>query len=270
MNGFIDSHVHVWTDNRQHYPRVAGMQEYPPDRFAPEDFLAHAAPNGVSRAVLVQMSFYGFNNYYLFDTIRDYPGVFSGIGIVDVDGQFPSLAMTLLAQFGVRGFRITGPFNRSGMEDMWRCGADRRLAMCALINPDALDELDRMCTRYPGTPVVIDHLARIGADGQVRDADVQNLCSLARHANVFVKVSAFYALGRKTAPYLDLVPMIRRVFDAYGPQRLMWGSDSPFQVQDGHTYAASVALVRDHLDFLTDDDRAWLLQHTAESLFFPS
>ncbi len=56
-----------------------------------------------------------------------------------------------------------------------------------------------------------------------------------------VKLSAFYALGRKRAPYTDLAPLIQHLFEAFGPKRLMWASDSPFQVQDGHRYAPSIA-----------------------------
>jgi predicted TIM-barrel fold metal-dependent hydrolase len=125
-----------------------------------------------------------------------------------------------------------------------------------------------MCAQHPDTPVVVDHLARIGADGVIRDADSRLLCGLARHRNVKVKVSAFYALGRKSAPYADLVPLVRRVFEDFGPRRLMWASDSPFQVQDPHTYAASISLVRENLSFLSQDDREWLLRRTAQSVFF--
>jgi predicted TIM-barrel fold metal-dependent hydrolase len=140
--------------------------------------------------------------------------------------------------------------------------------MCPLVGPDALPSIDRMCTKHPDTPVVIDHLARIGADGTIRDADVRLLCGLAKHKNVKVKVSAFYALGRKQAPYTDLGPLIRRVFEDYGPRRLMWASDCPFQVEKGHHYEPSIALIRDRLPFLSKEDREWILGRTAESVFF--
>jgi predicted TIM-barrel fold metal-dependent hydrolase len=151
---------------------------------------------------------------------------------------------------------------------MWRCGAERRLALCPLINPDALHGLDRMCARFPDTLVVIDHIARIGADGVVRDADVRLLCGLAKHRHLYVKLSAFYALERKRPPYTDLAPMIRHVVEAYGPRRLMWASDSPFQIQGGHTYQDSIALITEHSEFLAAADRDWLLSRTAESIFF--
>jgi predicted TIM-barrel fold metal-dependent hydrolase len=140
--------------------------------------------------------------------------------------------------------------------------------MCHLVNPADLPEIDRMCRKFPQTPVVVDHFARIGVDGQIRDQDVDALCGLARHKNTSLKVSAFYALGKKKAPYTDLGGMIRRVLDAYGPERLMWATDCPFQVQDGHSYRDSVELIRSQLDYLSAGDRQWMLRKTAERMFF--
>ena len=48
----------------------------------------------------------------------------------------------------------------------------------------------------------------------------------------------------------------------------MWASDSPYQVQGEHTYAASIALVRDRLDFLSAGDKEQLLMKTAEGIYF--
>lgn len=274
--GYIDAHVHVWTPDVQRYPLAEGFTQADmvPPSFTPEELLQHARPEGVTRIVLIQMSFYGYDNSYMLDTMRRYPGVFSGVAVID-ESDRPAETMRRLKEQGVRGFRIR-PGKQSaqrwldgeGMAAMWRCGAEEGLSMCHLIDPDALPGVDRMCARFPDTPVVIDHFARIGIDGQIRREDVDNLCRLARHKHTSVKVSAFYALGRKRPPYEDLVPMIRRLLDAFGPQRLMWATDCPYQVQTGHTYRDSIALVRDRLDFLSDADRAWLLRKTAERVFF--
>jgi predicted TIM-barrel fold metal-dependent hydrolase len=67
-----------------------------------------------------------------------------------------------------------------------------------------------------------------------------------------------------------LVPLVGKLIDAFGPQRLMWATDCPYQVQQGHTYIDSLALVRDHIESLSADDKDWLLRKTAESLFFPA
>jgi predicted TIM-barrel fold metal-dependent hydrolase len=273
---YIDAHVHVWTPDVgrfPHDPKHTGPL-YKPDSFTPEQLLAIARPCGVSRIVLIQMSFYGTDNAYMLDAIKRYPGVFAGVGILDHHDPGVRNKMLHLESLGVRGYRIAPGNARAtwldseGMQAMWRCGAEKRIAMCPLIDPDALSSVDRMCTKFPDTPVVIDHLARIGADGQIRQSDVRALCALAGHRSVHVKVSAFYALGKKQYPYTDLSQFIRAVYDAYGPQRLMWASDSPFQVQAPHTYAGSIELVRDRLEFLSRQDREWLLRKSAEVVFF--
>src|SRR5205085_678294 len=92
-------------------------------------------------------------------------------------------------------------------------GVDRinLIQMSCLIDPDALPELDRMCKTHPDTPVIIDHLCRIGVNGTIVDKDIEALCAMAKHERVLVKVGAFYALGKKKAPYTDLGPLIQRV-----------------------------------------------------------
>jgi predicted TIM-barrel fold metal-dependent hydrolase len=125
-----------------------------------------------------------------------------------------------------------------------------------------------MCERFPKTRVVIDHFARIGADGVIRDEQLESLARLADHAHVHVKTSAFYALGKKQPPYTDLAPMIRRMRDAFGADRLLWASDCPYQVGPGHEYAAAIRLVREGLDFLSDQEKAAILHDTADRVFF--
>jgi predicted TIM-barrel fold metal-dependent hydrolase len=273
---YIDAHVHVWTDDFGHYPLASGFtpEDMAVPRFLPEDILGHARANGVDRVLLIQMSYYRMDNRYMLDVIRDAPQTFRGIAIVDSQAPEPDRQMRELKPHGVRGFRIqpgSAPaaswLDGEGYERMFRCGAEERLALCPLIDADALPAVSRRCAQFPGTPVVIDHLARIGATGPIRDEQIRDLCSLARHPEVRVKVSAFYALGEKRPPHLDLAGLIRRVYEAFGPQRLMWASDCPFQTISG-TYEDSISLVRDRLDFLSAEDKEWLLRRTAEALFF--
>jgi predicted TIM-barrel fold metal-dependent hydrolase len=276
VGNYIDAHVHLWTPDQSLYPRSGPDRaaQFAPASFTPEELFANAKPCGVKRVVLIQMSFFGFDNSYMLDAIAKYKGIFRGVAVIDDAAPNVSSEMRRLAGLGVRGFRIVSgkqPENwldSSSMAAMWKCAAETSQAMCTLVDPEALPSVDRMCANFPETTVVIDHLARVGMAGPIRDSELSALCGLARHKRVYVKVSAFYALGRKQYPYLDLAGMIRRVYDAYGASRLMWGSDSPFQEQNGNTYAGSIELVRDRLDFLTSDDRDWMLRKTAEEVFF--
>ena len=110
--------------------------------------------------------------------------------------------------------------------------------------------------------------ARIGGEGVIRESDIMVLCGLARHPRVFVKLGAFYALGRKLPPYDDLAELIELAVRAFGPERCMWESDSPFQVLPPHSYAASVELIERQLAFLSATDREWLLGKTAARVLF--
>lgn len=275
---YIDAHVHVWTPDLHAYPLAHGYsrkKDMIPRSFTPEQLFAHSRPEGVDRVVLIQMNFYEFDNRYMLDTIAQHPGVFRGVAIVDERKSDVCATMKSLKKQGVRGFRLyafkdkVGTWEHSeGMKKMWTCAADEGLSMCLLADPESLPVIHRLCQAHPRTPVVIDHFARIGMSGHIHAHDLDRLCRLAQFAHVHVKTSAFYALGRKRAPYTDLAPMIHRLRDAYGAHRLMWASDCPFQAQEGHTYHNSIALIRDRLDFLSAEEKHWMLRKTAEKVFF--
>jgi predicted TIM-barrel fold metal-dependent hydrolase len=291
LEPYVDAHCHVWTPDVAHYPLGQGftVNDMRPPSFTAEELLALCRPSGVGRVNLIQMSFYvgqgvsgkmeyEFDNRYMLDMIKLYPDRFVGTAIVDPLGADPGRAMRELAKQGVHAFRIQPHYSKqqaarwlepAGYQAMFATAAQTGQALSCLIGPDGFPEVDRMCRRFPDTRVIVDHLGRIGAgsDGAIHDADIEALCALGRHANVFVKVGAFYALGKKTPPYLDLAPLIRRVVAAFGARRCLWESDCPFQVVKDR-YIDSLALIRDHLDFLTRDDRDWLLFRTAEQVLF--
>lgn len=275
--GFIDAHVHVWTPDTAAYGLAPGYSkaQMKPASFTPGELFERMQPAGVTRVVLIQMSYYGFDNSYMLDTIRDHPGVFSGVAVINENGADPVEKMRRLKEKGVRGFRLRPDrkgspdwLNSPAMKKMWEFAAGQKLAMCPLIDAEDLSAVDRMCSRHPQTPVVIDHFARIGHDGTFDEKELDNLCALARFEHTYVKLSAFYYLGRKHPPYDDLAPLIRRVLAAFGPGRLMWATDAPFQVNPPHTYTASIDLIRSRLAFLKESEREWLLRGTAEKVFF--
>lgn len=278
--GWVDAHSHIWPRETDRFPLAPGKTaaDLVPPSFTDDELMAIAGPEGVSRVVLIQHSVYHlFDNSYLIDAASRHPDRFRIVGMIDDTKPNAGEAMRQLLEQRVTGFRIT-PFIReenpekwletAGMREMWHTAAKTRQAMCCLIGPTDLPVVDKMCEANPDTPVVIDHFARIGYDGQLRDSDIANLCRLARHKHTKVKVSAFYALGKKKPPHLELAPMIKRLHETFGPKRLMWASDCPYQLGGGNTYHDSITLVRDKLDFLSDDDRQWILRKTAEETFF--
>jgi predicted TIM-barrel fold metal-dependent hydrolase len=273
----IDAHSHIWTRDIEKYPLAKGaaLADLAPPSFTTEELLAKMASENVERCVLIAHNvFYGFDNRYMIDAAKAHPGTFRIVGMVDDAKPHPDAEMKRLLPLGVTGFRIV-PWRRGeqwlsnpGMRTMWECAAETRQAICCLLNPENLPEVDKNCERFPDTPVVIDHFARIGIDGTFDDAELKNLCQLARHKHTSVKISAYYALGKKKPPHLELLPVIKRLYESFGASRLMWASDSPYQLVGENSYSASIALVRDRIDFVTEGERDCLLGGTADRVFF--
>ena len=108
-------------------------------------------------------------------------------------------------------------------------------------------------------------------DGQFPADHVEALCGLARHRNVTVKLGPFHVLSDQPPPFLDLLPLLHHVIDAFGPDRYMWETDIGGPVPMSHpeeVYSATVELVLQHADFLSDEDREWILYGTAEKVLF--
>lgn len=279
---YIDAHSHIWSPNTDKWPLANGKTkaDLDPPSFTPEELLKLAHAVGVGRVVLIQHTLYhGYDNTYLLDAAKAYPGTFAVTGMVNDAKPNPGQAMRDLHKQGVKAFRITSRpgigasggekwLSGPGMAEMWKTAAETGQVMACLIDAKDLPGVDAMCAKHPETTVVIDHFARIGVDGTVHEEDLKQLCGLAKRKKTYVKLSAYYALGKKKPPYLDLAPMIRRLLDAYTPDRCMWASDAPYQTQGDNTYQASIELIRDKLDFLSAGDKEKLLRTTAERVYF--
>lgn len=274
----IDAHSHIWTPDLQAYPLQKGQTEadLKPRSFTPEELMAVAAPHGVTKVVLIQHNIYhGTDNSYITDTIQKDPQRYSGVACIEAAGDNQRADMQRLRKLGIRGLRIRpgdGGVPRwrdcPGMHTMWQTGPELGVAMCPLINPDFLGEVQQMCQQYRETTVVIDHFARIGIDGVIRQRDVEQLAQLARFPNVHVKVSAYYALGDKKPPHDELAPMILTLRNAFGAERLMWASDCPYQLTPPNTYGDSLALIQERIDSLSAEDKDQILYQTANRVFF--
>ncbi len=276
-DNLIDAHIHLWTLNSNAYPLASNSKAAAtrPASFTLEEFLDHAGPVGVRRAVLVQSACYGFDHSYICGVIRQFPTRFAGVALIDENSTDLGKQLDELRAMGIVGVRLV-MINRDA--DAWldcrttqlllRLAEATHFAACFLCDPNALHAINRVCQQFPKLIIVIDHMARVGADGELNADQIRRLCGLAKHGGVYIKLSAFYALGNRTSPYCDLLPLIRQLRDAFGPERLMWGSDCPFQVAPGHGYTPSLDLLRKYADFLSNDERQQILQGTAQQVFF--
>jgi L-fuconolactonase len=82
--------------------------------------------------------------------------------------------------------------------------------------------------------------------------------ALAKYPNVSVKLSAAPVFSSEPYPFRDLTDTIRRLFEAYGPRRCYWGSDVTSAFHKG-TYRQRVIHFTEELDFLSEEDKDWVM-----------
>ena len=270
----IDPHVHVWKRDPR-YPWAKETTNPPPDDALPETLLSLMQANGVSHTVIIQVIHYRWDNSYARDVIRQHPGKF--LGVCRVNPESPAAPDDLsrhVKEEGFRGVRISPAASASGdwiagplMPPLWRRTQDLKVPMTVLTSTSRLPEVARLIERHPDLDVVIDHMADCPPD---RPGELAKLLDLARFPRVFVKISHTWSVSKQPYPYADTHTQVKKLYDAFGPRRLMWGTDWPL-VERACGYAKALAMVRDELRFLNDDDKGWMLAKTIERIWpFPA
>ena len=97
-------------------------------------------------------------------------------------------------------------------------------------------------------------------------AELEKLIALKRYPNVFVKISHTWSISKQPYPWLDAQEYVKRLHQAFGPQRLMWATDWPI-IEGFSQYAKALSVVRESMSFLNADDRHWMLSKTIERVW---
>jgi L-fuconolactonase len=265
----IDSHVHVWKHDAA-FP-FAGGAKPPAEDATAEMLLELMKANGVVRTVIVQVIHYRWDNRYLADVLRRYPGVFKGVCRVDPqDAAAPDQLARLTEKEGFHGVRLSPGAGADGdwirgplMPALWGRCAELKVPMTLLIPGSRIADVEGLIKANPGLQVVIDHMADVGP-GQPKEFEM--LLGLARYPKVFVKISHLWSLSKEAYPYADMVGQVKSLVGAFGASRLMWGTDWPISLKQ-LSYAQAVGLYRDHLDYLSARDREQILYRTVQEVW---
>jgi predicted TIM-barrel fold metal-dependent hydrolase len=266
---FIDSHVHVWKHSPD-FPFAPGVHPTPEDASV-ETLLSLMRANHVARTVLIQVIHYRWDNRYLAAVLKRYPNQFHGVCRVNPeDPAAPDQLSRLTEEDRFHGVRLSPAATSDGdwirgplMPPLWRRCAQLKVPMTLLIPVTRLPDLHPLIEANPELQVVIDHMA----DCPLNDpAKLDLLLALARYPNLFVKISHMGALSAQPYPYPDAAAQVKRLYDTFGPQRLMAGTDWPISLKQ-LSYAQAVALYSDHLDFLNVNDRAEILYRTVQRIW---
>ena len=265
----IDSHVHVW----KHDPAFSfAPGAHPPAEDASAEMLLDLMrANHVARTVLIQVIHYKWDNRYLASVLKRYPHFFKGVCRVNPeDPAAPDHLSRLTEEQGFHGVRLSPSATHEGdwirgplMPPLWRRCAQLKVPMTILTPVTRLPDLVPLIEQNPELTVVIDHMADSPLD---QPQQLNLLLALARYPKLFVKISHMWSLSKQPYPYPDAAAQVKRLYDTFGASRLMWGTDWPICLKD-LTYAQAVALFRDHLGFLSPEDRSQILYKTVQRVW---
>jgi L-fuconolactonase len=264
----LDPHVHVWSHD-PHFPFAAGAK-VPDFDATPEMLLDLMKANGVQKTVIIQVIHYRYDNSYLAAVLKKYPQFFQGVCRVDpLDPAAPD-HLTQLTEQGFRGVRLSPAGDASGdwirgplMPPLWKRCDSLKVPMTVLAPIDRIPDVQKLVEKYPDLTVVIDHMADCPVD---HPEQLESLVALERYPKVFVKISHTWSLSKQSYPWLDSQQLVKRLYDTFGPKRLMWDTDWPI-AKEKATYAQRLTVVRDDMKFLNADDKSWILSKTVERVW---
>jgi predicted TIM-barrel fold metal-dependent hydrolase len=295
----IDSHLHVWASTTEAstggFPYVQEPPESLQDRASIAELLKQMDSNGVDGALIVQPINHKFDHSYVLSAIQSHSDRFKGMLLHD-----PSLstvdAVSRLEDLSLQGF-VGVRFNPylwpkvDEKESSWapmsqgaglavykRCGELHMPVgvMCFQGLQLHFDDILALLKASPDTTLILDHFAftklsskdeKDDKDNADADAVFEKLLTLAAYPQVHVKISALFRLSDDPPPYTRVLQeRFQPLLKAFGADRLMFGSDFPFVLEQPGAYS-TVRLVESWME--NDQDRAAIMGGTAERVFGP-
>jgi predicted TIM-barrel fold metal-dependent hydrolase len=237
--GLIDAHIHLFDPDRFPYHPNATYKP-PAQPLAP--YLAFVREVGIRGVVIVHPEPYQDDHRYLEACFAGEPsqGFFKSTCLFDpIDPQTPKRMEALVRKHPNRivALRIhkmhvpgTPPLTSGPIKDRdlrspamritWTTAARLGIAIQMHFLPGWAPQIASLAAEFRDVPVILDHLARAG---QGSPADYDEVLRLARFPRVYMKYSGVPYSSKQPYPYRDAQPIVRRAFDAFGPDRMIWG-----------------------------------------------
>lgn len=255
----IDTHVHLW-----HLDRPEGIYWIPKDSralyqsFMPEDHEAIAKKNGVNGVVVVQAGQHLPDNQWNLDVTAHnktlYRGVVGNLSQVIGTDRFQPLFDKLCQDDRYLGYRISGRTKKTLTEEFYRDlneTARRGKTVDMLIGNYTLEDAADIANRIPNLKIILNHFGGVSLDGNPLDpAWVKKFLAVAKHPNVFCKVSALFGRVKSQPAPINLTfykPILDLALECFGEDRIIFGSDWPV-TRTTADYASVLKITRDYFE----------------------
>ena len=223
----IDAQIHLWRKGTASPPHLARP-------YLVEEAIRDMDAAGVDGALIhPPASWDPDSNEQAAEAVAAYPTRFAIMGNPPLDRpESPSLIAAWKSRPGMLGYRFyfNKPENRSwpidGTLDWLWPAAEKAGTPLALLAGDWLPQLGEIARRHPGLKLIVDHMGALrGAKGNAAFPKMGELTALAKLPNVAVKLTGGPFYAEAPYPFRDLHPHYRAMYEAFGPNRLFWGTD---------------------------------------------
>ena len=270
----IDAHLHVWKGH-QEFPDPTITTVSPASDIPVELLDQYMCEHGVDRAVLVQPLYPGTDNSYVAACAAAEPHRFRAVCVVDAEGdQGPSQLEYWVKEHGCRGVRLRplvgseeAAFGQPTSFPIWEICSQQGVVVSLLAGAHHISVVKQMAQQFPDVAIVIDHLAHPDVAGGVDSEEFRSLLNLAQYSRVFAKVSGFPYYSNAAYPYEDCREHLLALYQAFGAERLVWGSDFPhILLQSG--YLRALKVVERTMPFLSSAEYERVMGENAAALYW--
>ena len=260
----VDAQVHIWAANTPERPWPARHEAHKPQPITASDLLREMKAAQVDRCVLVPPSWEGERNDVCLAAAQKHPDKFAVMGRLDPDApESRSKIAGWRKQPGMLGLRFTmhRPFLRPILTDgrldwLWPEAEKAGVPIMTLVLHSDMPLINRVAERHPGLWLTIDHLGLTTGKDEEAFRHLDSVLALAKRPNIAVKVSCLPHYTTDKYPFSKLQPYIRRVYDAFGPKRMFWGSDLS---RLPCSYRQSLTYLSEEIPWLAAGDKEWIL-----------
>ncbi len=258
----IDAQIHLWGTGLP-----SNLSHRQVTSFTAAEAIGLMDEGGVDAAVIHPPGWDPHSHEMAFAAVRDYPGRFAILGSVPLNRpESRARIATWRDQPGMLGLRytfLTEP-ERTWMTDGtldWLWGAAERSSVpIAMMATDTLREAGAIAARHPGLRITIDHLGGRGGMTTLKDhaamIHMPELLALARHPNVAVKVTGAPGYSAEKYPFPIMQSYIRQIYDAFGPERMFWGTDI---TKMPVPWRQCVTMITEEMSWLSARDKALIM-----------
>lgn len=229
----IDAQIHIWANALPENPLHRQVMS-----FTAEDAIGLMDDAGVDAAVITPPSWHPGAIDLARAAVRDYSGRFAVMGLMPLEQPVSQSLEQILGwrtepgilglRFSFRDKAVQQRLNDGELDDVWAAAETAGVPLTTL-SPDHLPELGEIAERYPGLRLSIDHLGGLGGNTPLKDAEamthIPDLLALAKHSNIAVKATGLPGYSDEAYPYPVMQDYLKQVFDAFGPERVFWGTD---------------------------------------------